>query len=293
MKPRVAILFAFVVLLAAILACSRSTTPISSGGNSGETPAAPEAPAPTGTPEFSGPCANVLYPFLPGRQWVYQKMLVTEDTAATPDPLTSRFGISVTEVNGSQAILNAVDMGTGATSRTTADCQDGAITNFPMMVLGSVFGNYLSGDIQVNYVSGLFAPGITELDASGWNMQWQGEYVASGEVALSVDGEQSSATLKDSPVHMTWQNAGQETVTVPAGTFENAYKVSRTTVVNASVDFEGMSGRGTLTVKTDHWFVPYTGLVKSKILSAELSVFGISFPITVDGSSVELVEVRP
>ncbi len=94
-------------------------------------------------------------------------------------------------------------------------------------------------------------------------------------------------------MRLSWKNDGQETITVPAGTYENAYRVKRTSEVEASLNLEGMTGRGTLTVETIHWFAPYVGLLKSEVDSARLSVMGISFPIEAAGSSLELVEYKP
>lgn len=100
-----------------------------------------------------------------------------------------------------------------------------------------------------------------------------------------------AVTLSDSPLTMRWQNAGQETVTVPAGTFENAYKVTRATQVEASITLEGVTARATLTIETVHWFAPYVGLLRNESVSASLTTFGITFPVEASGS-VELVETR-
>ncbi|MEZ0394908.1 MAG: hypothetical protein ABWK53_00530 [Anaerolineales bacterium] len=284
MKAKFALL---AILLVSAAACGSQAT-------SQATPQATETvslptPTATSTPDYSGPCTNVLFPFLPDRQWVYQKRGM--DETVTPDPLTSRFGLTVAGVNDSQALLRAVDLGSGATTETFAECQEGAITNFPLMTLGSLFGNYLAGDIQVQYVSGLFAPSASALEASGWNMSWQGEYIASGTVTFSVEGDQTTVLLSDSPVTLRWQNAGQETVTVPAGTFENAYRVNRTAQIQASITIEGLTGRATITIETVHWFAPYVGLLKSEVVSGSLTTFGITFPLEVSGS-IELVEAR-
>jgi hypothetical protein len=294
MKAKSELVLPLIVMLVVTLACGQGTVPTAQPSAT-VPPPLPATPQPTVTPDYSGPCANVLYPFVPGRQWIYQKIAASADGAATPtpDPLTSKFGISVVEVNDPQAVLKAVDLGTGATSQTTADCQDGGITNFPLMTLGSLFGNYLGGNIQMVYVSGVFAPAKVDLDASGWNMQWQGEYVAAGDVTLSSEGEQTTITLSDSPIRMTWQNAGQETITVPAGMFEEAYKVTRTAEVDATINAQGLSGQGTLTIETNHWFAPYVGLLKTEIVSAQLTTFGITFPIEMAGSSVVLFEYTP
>jgi hypothetical protein len=247
-------------------------------------------PAATNTPEPGEPCNNVLFPLTPGRQWIYQKMSVG-DATATPDPLTSKFGVTVAQVSGSRAVLNAVDLATGAITETTVDCQDGAILNFPLMTLGSLFGNYLAGDVSITYVSGIFAPSEADLTAANWDMQWQGEYIAAGTITFSSEGEQTVLILENSPISTTWQNAGQETITILAGTFEQAYKIERTTQVEVSISFEGLVGAGTLGFETTHWFAPHIGLLKTEITSATLSLFGVTFPIETTGS-VELTETH-
>jgi hypothetical protein len=284
MKSKITFALAVLALVAASLACGVERMP----DYTDVVP--PPNPTATNTPDYSGPCANVFYPFIQGRQWIYQKL--TEDPeVATPDPLTSKFGITVAEVSGSQATLDALDLATGATSQTTVDCQEGAITNFPLMTLGSLFGDYLGGDIEIVYVSGIFMPSEAEFAASNWDMQWEGEYTAAGTVNLYAEGEETTVTLSDSPITMTWQNAGQETVTVPAGTFENAYKVTRTTQIQATITLEGLTGQGILTFETTHWFAPYVGLLKTEIVSAKLTTFGLTFPMEVTGS-VELFETH-
>ncbi len=281
MKNKISLVIVLFVLIASTMACR-----LGSATDGDESAPARE---PTATTAPGGPCYNILYPFDEGRQWVYQKVGVEQD--ATPDPLTSRFGISVVDVTESGATLNMVDLGTGTTTQTSVECQDGAITNFPSMTVGSLFGNYLAGDIQAVYISGVFAPRAEDMEASDWTLGWEGEYQASGTVTYTGEGESTSITLEDSPIHLTWQIAGQESVTVPAGTFAQAYKVTRTAQVQASITFEGMTGAGTITVESVHWYEPYTGLLKTEIRSAMLTVFGISFPIEASGA-VELVEVH-
>src|SRR5512136_3147784 len=172
MKNKTLIFISIFIIVAVSLACGKSSD---TGGNP-----QPGAAA-TRTPDYSGPCANVLYPFIPGRQWIYQRMGAGQD-GATPDPLTSKFGLKVEEIADSRATLTSLDLSTGATTQTTAECREGAITSFPLLVISSLFGNYLMGDIQSEYVSGVFAPSKAELDAADWNMEWEGEYVTSGTV---------------------------------------------------------------------------------------------------------------
>ena len=103
--------------------------------------------------------------------------------------------------------------------------------------------------------------------------------------------------IKDSPVHLNWNTAENgtpvyETVTVPAGTFENALKVSREMNIDVSLETTLGNFIGTLKVKTIHWFLPYIGLLKTEIESGDLTYMGMSFPVPLS-SKVELVEYRP
>lgn len=278
MKKITHIFPALLAVVLATLACSTARAPGVTDNNPFE-----GAPG-IDSPDTSGPCNNVLFPFAAGRQWVYQKLGAVG--GPTPDPLRSKFAISAAEVTGEQAILNMLDMGTGATTQTTVDCRDGAIINFPLLVIGSFFGDYLEGDIEVTYVSGIFAPSEQELEAAGWNMRWEGEYSAAGEITAVAEGEQTTIILDDSPIRLEWQNVGQETITIPAGTYENAYKVRRTTQVQASINFEGLSGTGTLIFVTEHWFAPYVGLLKTDLVSGSLTIMGFTFPLDVFGTVV-------
>jgi hypothetical protein len=247
-------------------------------------------PDPTGTytPDYSGPCANVLYPFIVGRQWVYEKIRLDESGSTSQRP---KFGITVVDITDSRAILNSLDMTTGVTTQASVDCQDGAITNVPMVLVGSIIGDYPVGDIQVDYVSGVFAPRSEELEASNWHMTWEGEYAVSGAITLTTDGVPATVTLNNSPMTLTWQNAGQETLTVTAGTFEGAYKVRGMIRVAALINYAGLTGNGTLTFEITQWFTPYVGLLKTETVSAKLTIFGITFPLGVSGS-VDLTETH-
>jgi hypothetical protein len=282
LKPKSRSFPAILAILFATLACRLTPAPY-------VTEVIP-FPDPTGTytPDYSGPCANVLYPFIEGRQWVYEKTRLDESGST---PLRSKFSISVVEITDSRTILNSLDMATGVTTQATVDCQEGALTNIPMVLVGSILGDNLVRDIQVDYVSGVFAPRSEELEASNWNMTWEGEYVVSGVITLTADGVPVTITLNNSPMTLTWQNAGQETLTVPAGTFEDAYKVRGTIRVAASINYAGLTGIGTLTFEIAQWFTPYVGLLKTETVSAKLTIFGITFPLGVSGS-VELTETH-
>ena len=97
-------------------------------------------------PIDSGPCGNVLYPMIPGNEWIYQ-ITTSEDS--------SQIGVTVTQVNGNQATLNALYLDNGITSETTIDCDDGAILNIPIVLLGFIYGD-LDGFFEIEHINGVF-----------------------------------------------------------------------------------------------------------------------------------------
>jgi hypothetical protein len=272
----------WLVILLAALACGRQAGP--AAGYQG--PAALD-PTWTSAPAPAGPCANVFYPLVPGYQWIYK--LDDGDDQMDDD---TRLGLTVSSAEGSQAQVDMLDISTGLVTHTTADCRDGAIINYPALTLGTLFGDIVTGELAVTYVEGIFMPAEADFAAAGWDLDWTGDYIASGAVTVQDEGEAITSTLQESPVHLEWSMDGQETVTVEAGTFANAYKVTRKAIVDGTVQAEGMSVQGRLILTTEQWFAAGVGLLKSEVESASLSYMGISFPVQVN-SRAELVEFRP
>ncbi|KAF0108006.1 MAG: hypothetical protein FD146_1304 [Anaerolineaceae bacterium] len=270
MKSKFATLLAVVVLLAASLACGTQST----GGT--DQPAA-------------GPCYNVLFPFVPGNQWIYQ---ISAEDGSEP----SKLGLTVEKVEDSRAFINALDMSTGVITQTVAECDDGAITNFPALTQTMLIGNAAASEFSLEYVAGVFAPAESAFTGNDWLYNWTSDFIATGSIQVQDEGETMTIVLQDSPVHLAWQTAGSgdaafETVTVPAGTFDRALKIQRVMTMNISLVVEGMSVSGTLTLRTTQWFEPFTGLLKSQIDSGDVTYMGLIFPISVK-STVELVEFR-
>jgi hypothetical protein len=241
----------------------------------------------TGTEVSFGPCDNVLYPFFIGAHWVYQV-----DRQNGSDP--TRFALTVTKVADSQATVEALSLSTGVTTQVIADCDQGAIRNFPLLSQDMLFGDLVTSDFSMTYVSGVFAPAQEVFLANDWNYNWTADYLLNGTVEAKIEGETIPITLKDTPLHMVWQTAGVgdaafEAVTVPAGTFERALKVTNTASTDITFDLAGLPVTGSLTLHTTQWFEPFTGMLKSQIDSGEVTALGISFPVELKGS-VELVE---
>lgn len=243
-------------------------------------------------PPEEGACANVLYPLIPGYQWVYE--ISWEDE-------TTQIGVSVSEVTQDEATVNALYMGTGATTEATITCQDGAIVSFPTILLGFLFGD-AEGSIDIQHQDGVFMPAYNTLEDHNWDYQWVSEYTASGVIQAEIDGDQVTGRLDDSPLSISWNTLEKEEdafafdpITVQAGDYPEAIKLRHETQLDFSAELEEggvtTSLSAAIITKSSSWFQPNLGLLKQEIEQASAKVYGISFPISMD-TTIELVEFR-
>jgi hypothetical protein len=235
-------------------------------------------------------CTNTFYPLIPGYQWVYE---------VTSEGETSQFGLTVSKIDGNQATLNALYLDTGVTTEIIVDCQDGAIVNFPILLLGFLFGD-VDGEMNLEHKSGVFMPSYETFVANHWDHTWTSQYSAFGEVNAEVDGNQVTGKLEESPLDMEWNTlrAGEaifEGVTVEAGNFPRAVKFQREAKLDFTAEFtedgQQVSLSAVLILNTNLWYEPNMGLLKQEIERASAKVYGVNFPITMDGV-IELVEFR-
>lgn len=291
--PKTTVTFIIALLLIASLACSLgSALPSSTPTN-----AAPESSLPEATTEVANTqtaaasaCANPLYPFIPGYQWIYEIRSEGE---------TSQVGITVTAVDGNQATINALYLETGVTTEATVDCDGDAILNIPVVLLGFLFGD-VDGSMNIEHVDGVFIPSYTTLTDSNWDMTWEGSYLASGTMEATMDGDQITGRLQESPLTMVWQVPKEnqvlnEAIETKAGVYAQAIKVQRVLTLDftAELEEEGqtVSLDAILTLESDLWFEPNIGLIKQQVQRASVKVYGINFPIEID-TTIELVEFR-
>jgi len=132
---------AILLIILATLACGKFAVPVERGGKPSATPGGAMA---------SNPCANVFLPFNPGYQWVYQVEREEGEDA--------QIGLTVSKVEGSQATLDMLEISTGAIVQSRVECEDGAIKNYPTLSLGTLFGDNISGDVTITYVSASTSP---------------------------------------------------------------------------------------------------------------------------------------
>ena len=148
------------------------------------------------------------------------------------------------------------------------------------MVLGK-----LSGDLALDYKSGIFMPSEKTFIENNWEMEWETEYVANGTLEGTYKGETLTAELSSSPVTMNWQVVStNESLDVQAGHFDNLVKMNReisfdVSSLKAVINGNNINLSTTLTINTDLWYAPNVGLIKQDVNSASIKLFGISFPI--------------
>lgn len=228
-------------------------------------------------------CNNLLFPLVTGQQWVYRIFSEGE---------TSQLGLTVSEVQNNQATVDALDINTGVITKTTAECDGTTILNFPLMTIKLIVGNYLDGEIELEHVSGVFAPANDQLNAENNVVTWEGDYIAHGNVTAQDSEDNLTITLSESPIKVAWETIGRETVTVPAGTYANALMVKRTMTLDVTVSAEGMTLEGKIEIETTHWFEAGVGLLKTRVEKSNLVFLGTGYPLGLQGS-VELLEYHP
>ncbi len=283
-------LFATVLLGILLVSCGGATgIPVSVT----DTPVPPTQtevpPTPTATPTAvpSGPCDNPLMALNVGNQWVYQ---------VTSEGRTSTHRLMVVEEdtrNGINMVIEMVNEATGATSRDMVTCKDGAIEDFPIFFLSIMLANYLDGVFNTYYEEGIYSPAYSEFTAGNWMLDWQAQYQTEDALGLhSPDGSTDLSILRDSDFDLLFHTTGAyESVTVPAGTFDQALVVTHEFVIPVTTNLPGgIAVSGTLTVRMTQWYDLFHGLVRARIDNAGVSfVVGQENTVAVD-SVIELVE---
>jgi len=235
----------------------------------------------------SGPCNNILFPLTDGNEWVYEVKTVDENGSSS----TVEYAWSVSEQQPNSVTLGTLFYDSGTVVSADIECVDGAVENFPLTVSNIVIGD-MEGAITYTYVSGKYLPSQKELEAGNWENSWQTVVNSSGTITAAYEGETMTIILENSPITMNWQIQERDTsVTVPAGSFDNAVRISQELIyeINSlTVNISGtpMEISTKMTFDSDYWFVPNLGLVKTEIRSANLELFGSQFPVDMTGGSV-------
>jgi hypothetical protein len=222
-----------------------------------------------------------------GNQWKYHSssQLGSSDMNLRVMEWNEQYGIN--------AVIEMEEVGTGAISSDWVTClEGGAIEDFPLVFVSMQLGDYKDGVLDTYYDSGIYAPSYSEFATSNWLLGWQAEYLTEEAMCLTkVLGDVSACISRSAPIHLSFETEGvYESVTVPAGTFPQAMKVSFSFSMATTLTFPTLATSAPLTVRTTQWYAPFIGLVRSRVDSAYVELMpGQQSAAPID-SVVELVE---
>jgi len=225
-------------------------------------------------------CRNILYPMVPGAQWLYQ-----ETTSNRIDVLDTR----VLSVNNSQGNVSVQNRTQGSTKQVQVLCDGDVIRNFPYISANALFFDELGySAMTASYMSGVLAPNEAAFLNNNWALAWSSQYQVSGTTTLNILGKKVVVTMNNSPLTLTCQtlaagDAAFETVTVPAGTFR-VLKVVCTHLGQALVYVNGVPFSGQVEGRSNQWFALNTGLVKMQVEYASVRFLDIATSVLIDNN---------
>jgi hypothetical protein len=225
-------------------------------------------------------CRNVLYPMVPGQQWLYK-----ETTSNRIDVLDMK----VLTVDNSQGNVSVWNQTEGSTKQVQVLCDGDVIRNFPFISVDALYFDDLGySAMAATYMSGVLAPNEAAFLNSNWALSWSSQYQVSGSTTLKILGRNVKVTMNNSPLTLTCQtlatgDAAFETVTVPAGTF-HALKVVCTHMGQAVVYVNGVPFSGQVEGRSNQWFALNTGLVKMQVDYAAVRLYDIATSVLIDNN---------
>ena len=261
-------LLLIVVLLAA---CSPPSSPSPTQTQITETQApqatfteiASQSPAP---PESAtavaaeGLCTNAYYPVREGATWSYKSTGGPAGEYSFTDTITSA---------RQDGFTLSTQIGDLTRTQEWACKPEGLVAlqlgGAPAAMLNS---QNIQLSLDMNNSSGVTFP--IQMNAGD---QWQQNVDVTGNVSMGKEGGKATGTAQ-----MNFNALGNESVTVPAGTFD-AMKVKVDTTLNVKVAYGALSLPVKFSGTYTYWFAPGVGWVKA---SGTGSVFGASFSETTE-----------
>ncbi len=262
------------LILTLLLAACSSPTPTSAPSPTVPAPSVTETPvvmeppiaSPTAAAASSGSCANPYYPVRDGATWNYSSTGgpaggygFTDTITSVRDDgftLTSQFGSLTRTQEWACTLEGLVALQLGGTSA--------AILNEDNM----------KATLNVDHVSGVTFPSTINPGDT-----WQHTLEFTGRISVASQDIDAKGNATSS-----FQAVGNESITVPAGTFD-ALKIHVDTMINISGNFNGVSFPVKVTTPYDYWFVKDLGWVKA---SGTGNVGGESFSETIELQSYSI-----
>jgi hypothetical protein len=236
-----------VILAAFILSACGSSSPVASGENSTASAESVSEAAPEEeeiTTQGTGLCANEFFPLRNDKTWKYT--ITSGDT--TGDYSLTFKDITATSFTTVQTFSSDV------TNEVNWQCDENGM-------ISSTFANMSfvsSSDISIDTLD---VSGVTLPHAEEWTIGkvWDSLYTV--EVTINSGGTEIQA---QGTIDISNEIASSESVTVPAGTYDNAYRVDSTGEM--TIDLMGTKTSMSLIYST--WYIKGLGIVKSSSTDA-------------------------
>ena len=242
-EARRARLICFILLCALLLLSACREAEESAPEGAANTNAQPAAPTTTTT--AVSPCDHPYYPVRAGARWQYR--LTTQGTGPTEQTIT-RTDITADSFTERHEF-------TGGTTMTTGwRCDSEGLAALE-------YGNVSTGQATVRMET-LSSEGVNIPAADRWQpgTTWNSRYEVRG--GMSGAANANLGMQMTGPVEIASRIVGQESVTVPAGTFD-AMKVESTITLRLSTNVGGRTApMPPMTFRTNTWYARGVGVVK-------------------------------
>ena len=260
------------LLLLTISACSKPTATPSAAPLPTQPPAGTEAPVATEGPitsgggmpvAGSGQCANTYYPVREGATWTYK---------STGSP-AGDFGYTDTISSVREDGFTLTSQFANVTRTQEWACKPEGLVALQLGG-GAVTSQNLKLQVDSQNATGVTYP--TEIKVGD---QW--DYALDFTGKMEIAGNSGAATGSDKN---HFNALGEESVTVPAGTFD-ALKIQVDTALDIQVTYQGLTVPVTLKSSYNYWYAQGVGWVKA---SGTASMAGESFTETIELQSYSI-----
>ena len=217
----------------------------------------PEGEIPTTyTTEAGGACANAFYPLLSNMTWQYNITIGEEDSERGQETFST--SISFKDITDDSFI--SVQTSGDQSNDVSWSCTDEGLlssTYFNMNMSPSQ-----AMDFETFEVEGVALPPEAEWEKGKF---WDVDY----KIQITMRRPDSDEeTQTEGEISLSREITGKDIITVPAGTFEDAYRVESTGVMTTTMP-DG--NEASMPLMYTDWYVKGIGLVKTATADANMS----------------------
>jgi len=225
-------------------------------------------PTQTAVPQIvdTGLCSNPLYPVKQGATWTYRS------TGSLSGDFS--FTDTITAVHEDGFTLSSQVDGTTLTQEWVCKPEGLASLTFGSGTAAGISTSGVKMDLTSSNVQGVILPKtVSAGDLWPYSLDFEGNMEYSG---TSVDTQGTAS--------FSFNALGEESVTVPAGTF-NALKIHVDLTLDMEATYFGFTAPAVFTIPTDVWYAPGVGWVKA---TSSGNIFGMAFNETIELQSYNI-----